>query len=114
MSAMGIRRSSTIWELVTLPPSWLPGMDSLSLTLRPVPKKKQKHCIFIKNMIHCIFLCSIFTCIFLLIALSKLDHLIPTIIGPYSANDLFCSIMKSSLHVMNSGISSLISHGNET
>ncbi len=35
---MGIRLSSTIWELVTLPPSWLPGMDSLSLTLRPVPE----------------------------------------------------------------------------
>lgn len=41
---MGIRLSSTIWELLTLPPSWLPGMDSLSLTLRPVPKTfRQKH-----------------------------------------------------------------------
>lgn len=38
MSAMGIRLSSTIWELFMLPPSWLPGNDSLSLKLRPVPK----------------------------------------------------------------------------
>lgn len=39
---MGIRLSSTICELLTLPPSWLPGMDSLSLTLRPVPTRQRE------------------------------------------------------------------------
>lgn len=39
MSAMGIRLSSTICELVPLPSSWLPWMESLSLTLRPVPAR---------------------------------------------------------------------------
>lgn len=39
---MGIRLSSTICESLTLPPSWLPGMDSLSLTLRPVPERHRE------------------------------------------------------------------------
>ena len=35
---MGMRRSSTIWELAMLPPSGLPCRESLSLMLRPEPE----------------------------------------------------------------------------
>uniref|UniRef100_A0A0E9SWV0 Uncharacterized protein n=1 Tax=Anguilla anguilla TaxID=7936 RepID=A0A0E9SWV0_ANGAN len=34
---MGILRSSTIWELATLPPSWLPWIDSVSLDVKAGP-----------------------------------------------------------------------------